>query len=41
MTSTYEETVDFSYAYFRTGQGIAVLRKPPQPLVAILHGLFS
>jgi polar amino acid transport system substrate-binding protein len=41
MTSTYEETVDFSYAYFRTGQGIAVLRKPPQPLVAIIHGLFS
>jgi polar amino acid transport system substrate-binding protein len=41
MTSTYEESVDFSYAYFRTGQGIAVLRKPPQPLLAILHGLFS
>jgi polar amino acid transport system substrate-binding protein len=41
MTSTYEETVDFSYAYFRTGLGIAVQRRPPQPLVAIIHGLFA
>lgn len=41
MTSTLEETVDFSYAYFRTGLGIAVLRRPAQPLVAMLHGVFS
>jgi polar amino acid transport system substrate-binding protein len=41
MRSTYEETVDFSYAYFRTGLGIAVLRRPPQPLVALIHGLSS
>jgi polar amino acid transport system substrate-binding protein len=41
MTPTYEETVDFSYAYFRTGLGIAVLRRPSQPLVAVIHGLAS
>ena len=41
MTSTYEETLDFSYAYFRTGLGIAVLRRPAQPLVAMIHGVFS
>ena len=41
MRSTYEETVDFSYAYFHTGLGIAVQRRPPRPLIAILQGLSS
>ena len=41
MTSTYEESVDFSYAYFRTGLGIAVLRRPAQPLLAMIHGVSS
>src|SRR5262245_38319092 len=31
MTSTYEETVDFSYAYLHTGLGMAVLRRAPKP----------
>ena len=41
MNATYEETVDFSHPYFRTGLGIAVHRRPPQLLLGIIHGLFS
>jgi polar amino acid transport system substrate-binding protein len=41
MTATYEEDLDFSHAYFRTGLGIAAHRRPPQPLLRIFHGLVS
>ena len=41
MNATYEETLDFSHPYFRTGLGIAVHRRPPQLLLGIIHGVFS
>ena len=41
MHATYEETLDFSHPYFRTGLGIAVHRRPPQLLWGIIHGVFS
>ena len=41
MNATYEETLDFSHPYFRTGLGIAVHRRPPQLLLGIIHGVIS
>jgi len=41
MTASYEEAVDFSHAYFRTGLGIAVRRRPSQRLLGIVQGFFS
>jgi hypothetical protein len=41
LTATAEETVDFSHPYFRTGLGIAVHRRPPQPLLGVIRGFFS
>jgi ABC-type amino acid transport substrate-binding protein len=41
MTAPSKETVDFSHAYFRTGLGMAVGKRPPQPMFAIMQGFFS
>jgi polar amino acid transport system substrate-binding protein len=41
MNATYEETLDFSHPYLRTGLGIAAHHRPPQLLSGIIHGVFS
>lgn len=41
VTAAYEEKIDFSHAYFSSGLGIVVRRKPQQHLLAFILGAFS